>query len=136
MLDTDAETAQELGVPMAAEAPFSPIGEESRRQNRRLLEAARAIVLAPFAVGPSNLVNLEDVAPFPGRCPVYLIDGSTLDRRDFTGGEALKVRDRLLSSGAQEVSTLPELIRQLRVDLTRPGPLRPVGRDVGDALAP
>jgi iron complex transport system ATP-binding protein len=124
LLDTDTETAEELGVPTAVEAPFSPIGEEARRQNRRLLEASRAIVIAPFAVGPANLANLEDVAPFADRCPIYFLEGSSLDRRDFTAGAAQKIREKLLSTGAHEVGTLPELQEQLRAALrpSRPAP--------------
>jgi iron complex transport system ATP-binding protein len=136
LLDTDAETAQELGVPMAVEAPFSPIGEEARRQNRRLLEAARAIVLAPFAVGPANLANLEDVVPFADHCPVFLLDGSSLDQRDFTRGEALTVRDRLLSAGAQEISTLSELIPRLRSALSPSPASRPTIVSPGSTLPP
>ena len=117
LLDTDTETAQELGVPMAVEAPFSPIGPEAREKNRLLLRAARAIVLAPFAVGPANLANLEDVVPFASQCPVYLLEGPSLPARDFTGGEALRVRNRLLASGARDVGSLTELTERLRADL-------------------
>jgi iron complex transport system ATP-binding protein len=119
LLDTDAETAQELGIPMAVEAPFSPIGDPARQQNRRLLEAARAIVLTPFAVGPANLANLEEVLPFADHCPIFFLDGSSLDRRDFTGGAAQKVRDQLLTAGALDVRSLPELTDRLRAVLSR-----------------
>jgi iron complex transport system ATP-binding protein len=134
LLDTDTQTAEELGIPMAVEAPFSPIGEEARQQNRRLLDAARAIVIAPFAVGPANQVNLEDVVPFADRCPIYFLDGASLDRRDFTGGEALIVRDRLLSAGAHEVATLPELTEQLRATFRSKRPTAAASRSAGVTL--
>jgi iron complex transport system ATP-binding protein len=118
LLDTDTETGQELGVPMAVEAPFSPIGEEARLQNRRLLEASRAVVVTPFAVGPANLVNLEDVVPIAGQRPVYLLDGGSLAQRDFSGGVALKIRDQLLAAGARDVADMTELKVRLRADLT------------------
>jgi iron complex transport system ATP-binding protein len=117
LLDTDSETAQELGIPAAAEAPFSPIGEEARQRNRRLLEAARAIVLTPFAVGPANLSNLEDVVPFAAHCPVYFLEGASLPQRDFTQGRALRVREQLLAAGARDVGNLPALLERLRGDL-------------------
>lgn len=122
LLDTDTETAQELGVPTAVEAPFSAIGEEARQQNHRLLGAARAIVLAPFAVGPANVANLEDVLPFAEHCPVYFLDGGTLAKRDFTGGAAQKIRARLLAAGARDAADIPELIARLRADLRVPFP--------------
>jgi cobalamin transport system ATP-binding protein len=126
LLDTDSETAQELGIPVAVEAPFSPLGHEARQQNRALLGAARAVVLAPFAVGPTNLANLEDVVPFAGKVPTYFLDGTSLGGRDFTGGAAPKIRDRLLLEGAQDASGLPELLERLRValDPRRTGPAR------------
>ena len=119
LLDTDTQTAEEMGLPIAVEAPFSPIGEEARQQNRRLLAAAQAIVLAPFAVGPANLTNLEDVLPFAGQCPVYFLDGSSLGLRDFTGGQAPRIRQQLLAAGAQDVGSLSELFARLRADLGR-----------------
>lgn len=134
LLDTDTETAQELGIPMVVEAPFSPIGAEARRENRRLLEASRAIVIAPFAVGPTNLPNLEDVVPSTDRVPVYFLEGSSLDRRDFTGGEAQKLRTRLLSAGAHDVATLPELTKQLRAALSSPPPTASTSEGASAAL--
>jgi iron complex transport system ATP-binding protein len=118
LLDTDTETAQELGVPAAVEAPFSAIGEEARQQNHRLLAAARAIVVAPFAVGPANLVNLVDLVPFAAEHrPIYLLEGGSLSQRDFTGGQAQKVRDQLLVLGARDVGNVSELVQRLRADL-------------------
>ncbi|MCI4329123.1 MAG: ATP-binding cassette domain-containing protein, partial [Thermoplasmata archaeon] len=47
LLDSDTETAEELGIPFVAELPFAPVGAESRDRNRRLLDLARAIVVGP-----------------------------------------------------------------------------------------
>ncbi len=120
LLDTDTQTAEEMGLPMAVEAPFSPIGEEARQENRQLLAAAQAIVLAPFAVGPANLANLEEVLPFAGQCPVYFLDGASLEQRDFTDGQATRVRDRMLAAGAKDLESVSELTERLRADLGRP----------------
>lgn len=135
LLDTDTETAQELGVPIAVDAPFSAIGDEARHQNRRLLGAARAIVVAPFAVGPSNLTNLQDLVPWVGRVPLYFLDGASLAGRDFTGGQAQQLRDQLRSAGALEVGSLSELLTRLRSDLDAPSSL-PVPRENPDPRLP
>ena len=72
LLDTDAQTAEELGIAFAAEVPFAPIGARVREEMRRLLGAARLVVVAPFAVGPSNLANLEELLELPPPNPVLL----------------------------------------------------------------
>jgi iron complex transport system ATP-binding protein len=86
LFDSDAETAAELALPVVAEVPFAPIGDEARAKNRDLLEEADAIVVAPFPVGPGNLPVLEDVLALAGRVPVYLVESPRATARDFTGG--------------------------------------------------
>ncbi len=114
MLDSDTEAAEALGVPAAVEAPFAPIGAEARGRHRELLAAARAIVVAPFPVGPANLANLEDVGPFAATTPCYCLAGAADRRaRDFTGGRATALLDALLRSGAREVGDIPQLLREL-----------------------
>jgi iron complex transport system ATP-binding protein len=126
MLDTDTETAEELGVPIAAEAPFAPLSPEVRERNGRLLDAARAIVVAPFWVGPSNLSNLQDLLPRLPGTPVYLLKGTPMAERDFTGGRGTALLEELRTGGALEVADLPSLIaelrRRLRTTSTSSGP--------------
>lgn len=120
LLDSDAEAAEALGLPVAIEVPFAPLGDESRARNRSLLSAARAIVVAPFAVGPSNLANLEDLRPFTRTTPTFLVSRPPIRERDFCGGAAVRVYGELLEAGAIEVSDSSELLRTLRA---RVGPL-------------
>lgn len=113
LLDSDSETAHALGVPIAEELPFAPLGEEARRRHRELLEGASAIVVAPFAVGPSNLANLEDLRPYPRQKPLWLVSVPPIETRDFTGGTASLRYAELLRSGAREVRGVDELLEQL-----------------------
>jgi iron complex transport system ATP-binding protein len=113
LFDSDHTTAEEFGIPVATEVPFAPLSEESRREERRLLSEAERIVVAPFPVGPGNLANLEDLLPFAGRVPVYLMGGPDWASRDFTAGAAAKVRDRLLAAGARPVEGPAELLSAL-----------------------
>jgi iron complex transport system ATP-binding protein len=100
LLDTDAEAAEALGVVAAVEGPFAPLSEETRARHRVLLGEARVIVVVPFAVGPSNLANLEDVRPFVRRAPTIVIE-APMDRPvDFAGGRANAAREALRSEGA------------------------------------
>ncbi len=113
LLDSDTEIAQALGVPTALESPFAPLGEEVRSRHRALLSRAKVITVAPFAVGPSNLANLEDVGPFVARTPTYLLRSPPIRERDFAEGRAEVAYGELLRAGAHEVDDLAGLMREL-----------------------
>jgi len=120
LLDSDAETAEALGIPAAIEAPFAPLGEASRTRQAELLRRAGAIVVAPFAVGPSNLANLEDLRPFAGTVPTFLVGRPPISERDFCGGKAASVWAELLGRGASELRDGEEVVAALRRALTSP----------------
>jgi iron complex transport system ATP-binding protein len=113
LLDSDSETAEILGVPTALEIPFSPLGPEVRARNRELLNAARAIVVAPFAVAPSNLSNLEDLVPFAGKTPIWVVPRAVTPRWDFTNGVAARLLDSLERAGARRIDSPEALIAAL-----------------------
>ena len=114
LLDTDAETAETLGIVAAVEGPFAPLGPETRARHRTLLEEARVIVVAPFAVGPSNLANLEDVRAFVPRIPTIVIDPPADRSLDFTGGLATAAREALRGQGAIFVADTAAALREVR----------------------
>jgi iron complex transport system ATP-binding protein len=120
LFDTDSETAQELGLPTALEIPFAPLGELARSENRRLLDASAAVVIAPFAVGAANLANLEDLLPFANSRPMYVVRPDALPGRDFTGGRAVEIVRELLRRGAVGVANAPELLAGLRACVRSP----------------
>ena len=119
LLDTDAQTAEELGVPFAGEVPFAPVGTEARAQNAGLLRSAQAIVLAPIAIGPANLANLEDVAERLGSVPIFLMERPEVGERDFTGGDGRRLWERLRAAGARSVRSVDELLAELDRTLPR-----------------
>jgi iron complex transport system ATP-binding protein len=120
LLDSDSETADTLGIPAVVEIPFAPLGEEVRARNRELLGAARAIVVTPFAVGPSNLANLEDLGPLLGRTPMFVVSRPTSPEWDFTGGRATGLWKNLVQGGAKEVSGAEMLLVELHTALESP----------------
>jgi len=113
LLDTDAETAESLGVVAAVEGPFAPLSSETRTHHRTLLADARVIVVAPFAVGPSNLANLEDVLPFASSTPVIVVDPVPGRVLDFAEGRATAAREALRSSGATFVPDSETAVREV-----------------------
>lgn len=103
LLDTDAETAEALGIVAAVEGPFAPLGATARARHRVLLDGAHAIVVAAFAVGPSNLANLEDVLPFVPRIPTIVVDAPPGRPIDFADGRGTAARAALRAAGATVV---------------------------------
>lgn len=141
LLDSDAETAEALGVVAAVEGPFAPLGEATRAFHRHLLGEARAIVVAPFAVGPSNLANLTDVAPFVPRTPTVLVDPPGGRSLDFTGGAAERARAALRGAGAAAAPSPAAAIDWVRAVLSHgpppaEGPIRAAGTRAGERRAP
>jgi iron complex transport system ATP-binding protein len=122
LLDTDAETAESLGIPTVLEVPFAPLGEEVRALNRTRIAQARAIVVTPFATGPSNLGNLEDLAAAPPGVPIFLVGSVPAGSLDFAGGAATALRLRLVQDGAEPVPDAGTLIRRLQALRKMPGP--------------
>jgi iron complex transport system ATP-binding protein len=58
-LDSDEKTGRELGLPMAVEAPFSPIGDEAHLFNLELMSQADVIVVAAVPVSHGNARNIS-----------------------------------------------------------------------------
>ncbi|MGA8604577.1 MAG: ABC transporter ATP-binding protein [Thermoplasmata archaeon] len=113
LLDSDLETAESLGALTAVEVPFAPIGAEVRERLRVLLEAATAVVVAPFPVGPSNLPNLDEVRGCLGRRPVLLVRRPSGEEWDFVGGRARALEEELRRGGAREVAGITEMLAAL-----------------------
>lgn len=122
LLDSDAETAEGLGIPTALEMPFAPLGPEVRARLRELLAEARIIVVAPIAIGPSNLANLEEVLPFVAGRPVYFVPPRPGDPSDFTGGQAGRLYEELRARGAVPVEGPDELLARISAGRARPSP--------------
>ena len=114
VLDSDTESAEELRVPVAMDAPFSSISEASHRENMRLISESDAVVVAPFPVGPGNLRNLDAAkeALASGKKVVVIRPdaGRTID---FASGRADAAVKGLITSGAVEVGGVDGLIAAL-----------------------
>lgn len=114
ILDTDWTTANQLGIPMAEEAPFSPIGAISRDINLKLIQNADLIILGNIPFGEGNLPNLEaaKTALSMGK-QVWICEFSTLEKRDFTQGVAISIYHGLKDNGAVIYHEMPHLLSQL-----------------------
>ncbi len=94
-LDTDEETGRELGLSMAVEAPFSPVGDEAYAENLALMRGADMVIVTAVPVSHGNERNIVAAmeAAAAGK-PVWAAAG--VRDADFTG-----ITARLDGVGAQ-----------------------------------
>lgn len=108
--DPDADAAEALGIPYAAEAPFSRLSPQALKEAARLAEPAAAVVLSPVPWGKANLGNLEAALTLRRAGKPLLCLGPF---RDFTGGSALRLRQALSEAGAELVPDTNTLLASL-----------------------
>ena len=119
-LDSDEVTGRELGLRMAVEAPFSPIGDDAHAANLRLVAGADFVVLADVPLGHGNARNLDAVqTALRADKPVWVAE--TLGQNDpgglaaaLTGaslrryGDEREVLESLTEWGNRSVGGAPE----------------------------
>ncbi|MDR5694866.1 MAG: ABC transporter ATP-binding protein [Armatimonadota bacterium] len=114
VLDSDHEAAQAMGIEVIEEAPFSPISEETHRLNLLRILESDAVVITSVPFGHGNLKNLEAAVEARNRgIPVFLLGHGQGAVRDYTGGLAEDLLERLLMMGASQVESVEELLREL-----------------------
>jgi len=112
VLDSDYDTAEQLSIKIVSEAPFSPITAESYAQGLALIKAADILVISDVPFGWGNIRNLEAVIEAGAGKPVLMLEKEASER-DFTNGEAAKMLNKIISSGAIQVQNVNELINSL-----------------------
>jgi len=113
VLDSDYDTALQLGIPAVSEAPFSPITPEAYAQVVGLMKKADVIVISDVPFGWGNLKNLE-AALASGR-PVIMVEKN--DINDFTNGSATAMVQKIRDNGGLTVKNGEELIENLEKKL-------------------
>jgi iron complex transport system ATP-binding protein len=117
--DSDAATAHALGMDVALDRPFSPVGGASLAAARELAQRADAVVLAGVPFGPGNLPNLvlAEEAREAGRA-VWIMEG--VESRDYTPDRAAGRRvQALLAAGAKSWHSVQDLTDRLRAGSAR-----------------
>jgi iron complex transport system ATP-binding protein len=112
--DSDLDTASMLGITYVSEAPFSPISFYSQNKNMELIRASDIVILPPVAFGNGNFSNLVSVKEaLEMKKKVIIVNSSGIAKRDYTGGKAAKIYEKLLEKGAivvDSISRVPEKI--------------------------
>lgn len=117
LLDSDQALAERLGLDVVVEAPFSPVGAEARAALEHRLAAAAAVVVADVAWGTGNVENLRALAAQAEGRRIFLVEEGAIGSRDFTGGEATALWERLRAAGAETLSARA-LLERLGRDAT------------------
>jgi iron complex transport system ATP-binding protein len=107
-LDGDEAVGRELGLQMAVEAPFSPVGDRAHAENLELMALADLVVLTDVPVGNGNARNVEGVgrALAAGK-EVWAAAG--VRENDFTGTVA-----QLSGDGLRFFADTAQLLAELR----------------------
>jgi len=99
--DTDAQTAEAMGVSVALEKPFSPVGPSALARAQAMAGDAACVVVCETPFGPGNVSNLEIAAEALRRGCRVLVNDSNIENRDYTPDRSASAMVRkLLSDGA------------------------------------
>ena len=112
VLDSDHDTAVNLKINTVSEAPFSPITAESYAQGLALIKKADVIVISDVPFGWGNIRNLEAVIEAGAGKPVLMLEKDDRER-DFTDGEAARMIEKIVSSGAIMVKSVDQMLERL-----------------------
>jgi iron complex transport system ATP-binding protein len=118
VLDTDFETAQFLDIPVASEAPFSPITDRTMKTNLAMISKANFVVVSSVPFGYGNLPNLQAAKEAQKKgIQVMVMDEVPIENRDFTNGQAVAYMQELKGLGAFFVKSQDDLLTKLNISL-------------------
>lgn len=119
--DSDWSKAKSLGLEVVEEAPFTPIRPEIYEKNQSLMAKAQVVILLAIPFGHGNLGNLlqAEKAAQEGKT-VIIVHSDNFEKRDFTGGKATKIYQRLLKNRVHLV-TNSQMIFSLLAELKKTG---------------
>ncbi|MHB1253009.1 MAG: ABC transporter ATP-binding protein [Candidatus Humimicrobiaceae bacterium] len=114
-LDTDINTAEQLGITFINEAPFSPISEEAYLRNLELIKTSDFVILPCVEFGNGNFLNLSAAleAIHLGK-KVIVINTTDINTRDYVNGKAVLLYLEILSGNAVVLNNNDEILNILK----------------------
>jgi iron complex transport system ATP-binding protein len=106
--------ARKYDIPTLTEPPFSRLSQETEDKLAELVQKADIVIVTSMPVGWGNYPNiriLEQIDPHKILC---IFPSSEPYLPDFTSGVATDTIKRLLSNGAQKISSPGELMEILQ----------------------
>ncbi|MGD0998112.1 MAG: ATP-binding cassette domain-containing protein, partial [Thermoleophilia bacterium] len=107
-LDSDEVTGRELGLSMAVEAPFTPVGDDAHAENLRLMADAGLVILTAVPLGHGNARNIEAVRAARRAGTQVWVDHGLVER-DYEGVAAALQSDQTIRFFADEAAMLAAL---------------------------
>ena len=115
--DSGCRFAHFKNLPEIIVPPFTSMNEEHRREHMKLMMKAEAIEVPPIPFGEGNLPIFEEVEAVLNKGkPVYLIEFDGIEERDYSGGKARQLLQRLVEKGAVVIKNISELPEVLEMD--------------------
>ena len=98
--DTDEVVAERLNLLRVTVPVFVPIDPASAAECRAMAVGAAAVLVCDPPFGPGNVENLSiALAAADAGVPMYVVEASPIEDRDFTGGLAARLWRQLTSRG-------------------------------------
>ncbi len=112
--DSDWERARSYGLEVIDIPPFTSVTQADLERNVGLMRLAEVVILPDVPFGWGNLRNLEAVLTVAqeGK-PVWALEERPVARRDFTGGEAVKLFRKLERAGIRIFEDQEQLLQAL-----------------------
>jgi iron complex transport system ATP-binding protein len=116
-LDTDLNTAQQLGIIFVNEAPFSPISKEAYLRNLELIKTSDFVILPCVEFGNGNFLNLSATleAIHLGK-KVIVINTTDINTRDYVGGKAIQLYQEIISGKVVVLNNNDEILNILKTN--------------------
>ncbi len=108
-LDSDQIVAETLNLPTVIDNPFTAISAEAKAQCARMMQQADLLLVTEVPFGRGNVANLElvEAAQRAGKQTI-LLGETPFSERDFCGGVATALFDRLIANGAVSLPRIEE----------------------------
>lgn len=108
--DTDTETARAFRAKAVVGQAFCRIDGMLNRENQDIIRNADCTILANICYGKENLVNLQ--AAFAAK-KLLVIEDTPVQGRDFTGGAASKMYERLVALPQVKVMAATQCVDEI-----------------------
>ncbi|MFA0815883.1 MAG: ATP-binding cassette domain-containing protein [Anaerofustis sp.] len=110
--DSDYEVCESLGIPCAAEKPYSEISQKAYDENLILIHECDTVILTDVAIGNGNLSNVLILKELKDK-KIIITEN---DHRDYTHGKADDAIRDVLSFSYSELIDKQELMNRIKTD--------------------
>ena len=108
--DTDAHIAEAFGISCILSQPFCGIDASAVQENRTQVIKADWVVLANLCYGKQNIDNLQ--VAFEAK-RLIIIEETTIEERDYSGGQATELYKELCTRSNVEVMTYAQFVQRI-----------------------